>query len=320
MIAVVLVLYMFTQKGAYDRNSILSYIVNERWEKVPNIFSFTYIALVVLEVVVIATVIRKILSLVVANMGARAETIGRLFNSFIKYISVLGTLFYCLTFVGVDSTTIIASAGLLTLRVGLGAQSMVADILAGIFIVFEGEFQVGDIVTLDGWRGTVREIGIRSTKIEEPAQNIKIINNSKISGVVNMTKKYSFAALDVGIEYDESLERVETILERELPHVKERLPAVVAGPYYRGVSALGDSSVNIKIIAQCAEADRVQLGRDLNREVKLIFDRNNINIPFPQVVINQPTKHVKATAAQKAEAQKFVEEQKEITQDMAEDK
>lgn len=236
---------MYTQRGSFDKNLILSYIINRRWEKVPNIFSFTYIAFVVIEVMVITSIVRRLLKMALA-MGARAETIGRLFNSFIKYISVLGTLFYCMNFLGVDSSTILASAGLLTLIVGLGAQSLVSDILAGIFIVFEGEFRVGDIVTIGDWRGTVREIGIRSTKIEAPSQDIKILNNSKVSGVINMTKKYSFAAIDIGIEYDESLEHVESILDKELPLVKERVPSIASGPFYRGVSALGDSSVTIK--------------------------------------------------------------------------
>ncbi|MDD3220021.1 MAG: mechanosensitive ion channel [Lachnospiraceae bacterium] len=318
VVAVFLVAYMYTQRGSFDKNSILSYIINRRWEKVPNIFSFTYIAFVVIEVMVITSIVRRLLKMALANMGARAETIGRLFNSFIKYISVLGTLFYCMNFLGVDSSTILASAGLLTLIVGLGAQSLVSDILAGIFIVFEGEFRVGDIVTIGDWRGTVREIGIRSTKIEAPSQDIKILNNSKVSGVINMTKKYSFAAIDIGIEYDESLEHVESILDKELPLVKERVPSIASGPFYRGVSALGDSSVTIKIVAQCSEADRVQLCRDLNREMKLIFDKHNINIPFPQVVINQPTEHKKATKAEKASAEKFVQEQKTITEGMAE--
>lgn len=118
-------------------------------------------------------------------------------------------------------------------------------------------------------------------------KNIKIFNNSSISGVVNMTRQHSFAVCKVGIEYGESLERVEEVLARELPLVRDRLPAIKDDPFYKGVAELGDSSVNIMILAQCAEADRIQLGRDLNREVKLIFDRNGINIPFPQIVLNR---------------------------------
>ena len=126
-----------------------------------------------------------------------------------------------------------------------------------------------------------------------------------------MTKETSFAAVEVGIEYGESLERVENILSKELPNIKKRLPAIIDGPFYKGVTMLADNSVNIKIVAECAEKDRVPLTNDLNREMKLMFDKYDISIPYPQVVINQPTVFKKATAAEKRAADAFNAEQKE---------
>lgn len=133
-----------------------------------------------------------------------------------------------------------------------------------------------------------------------------------------MTKQYSTAVIDVGIEYNESLERVEAVLKKELPHIREHIPAIMDGPYYRGVTSLGDSSVNIRILAECHERDRIQVIRDLNREIKLCFDRNNISIPFPQVVVNQPSQITEATNEDKMNANKFLHEQKEATKDLSE--
>lgn len=316
-LGILLLLYMMLNMRYYDNTSVLSYIVHKKWEKVPNVFSFTYIAMIMLETVVVSSIIIKLISMLVTNMGAKAETIAKLTCNFIKYISIIGAVFYCLTYIGINGKTLLTSAGLMSLVVGLGAQSLISDILAGIFIVFEGEFRVGDIITLGTFRGTVLEIGIRSTKIEDFSQDIKIVNNSDITGIVNMTRKYSYAYCDVGIEYTESLERVETILQKELPRVKERLPEIEAGPYYRGVISLGDSSVVIRILAQCQEVHRVPLTRDLNREIKLIFDRNNISIPFPQVVVNEPQKKSSTISKQdKLAASEFVAEQKEITKNI----
>ena len=103
-----------------------------------------------------------------------------------------------------------------------------------------------------------------------------------------------------------------TITEAEdyVAQIKDRLPAIVDGPFYKGVTMLADNSVNIKIVAECAEKDRVPLTNDLNREMKLMFDKYDISIPFPQVVVNQPIKFKKA-AAEKAAADKFNAEQKE---------
>ena len=186
-----------------------------------------------------------------------------------------------------------------------------ADIIAGLFIIFEGEFRVGDIIQVGGSKGTVMEIGVRTTKINDGSGNILVLRNSGISNVVNMTKEHSFAAVEVGIEYGESLERVENILAKELPNIRKRLPAIIDGPFYRGVTMLADNSVNIKIVAECNEKDRGGLTNDLNREMKLLFDKYGISIPFPQVVVNQPTVFKKATAAEKRAADAFNAEQKE---------
>ena len=271
-----------------------------------------------MEVMVVVTIIRKVIVRVTIRMGAKAETIGKLLDSFLKYLAVIGTLFYCVNYVGVDSKTLLASAGLLTLIVGLGAQSLISDILAGIFIVFEGEFRVGDIIMVDTFRGTVLEIGVRSTKIENADCDIKIVNNSKITGVLNMTKKLSYAYCDVGIEYNQSLEHVESILHKALPEIKLKHSEIEEGPFYKGVISLADSSVVIRIIALCEEHNKIQLNRDLNREIKLLFDKNNINIPFPQVVMHEAPKNEKKARTTKKDrdsAEKFVKEQKESSKE-----
>ena len=195
----------------------------------------------------------------------------------------------------------------------------VLPIVFGLFIIFEGEFRVGDIIKVGDWRGTVVEIGVRTTKVEDGSQNIKVIRNSDISNVINMTKETSYASCDVGIEYGESLERVENILSKELPNIRKRLPAIIDGPFYKGVVELGDNSVTIRIVVQCSESDRLQLERDLNREMKLIFDKYDISIPFPQVVINQPTEFKKATAAEQRSADQFNAQQKAAARELGND-
>ena len=108
----------------------------------------------------------------------KAKTISRLLENFIKWVVFIASIFLIMAAWGADSIALLTSAGVLTLIIGLGSQSLVADILAGIFIVFEGDFQVGDIIIVDGWRGEVLEIGIRTTKLIDAGGNIKIVNNS----------------------------------------------------------------------------------------------------------------------------------------------
>ena len=232
--------------------------------------------------------------------------------SVIKYAAVIVWLFFVLSAFGVDTTVILAGLGIVSLIVGLAIQPLLSDIIAGLFIIFEDVFNVGDIIVADGFRGTVKEIGMRHTQIEDAGGNIKVINNSDIRALVNMTNQLSLASIEMCIEYGESLERVEAILNDNLASIKEAIPEIKEGPFYKGVSALADSSVNLKFIAKCEETAKYQVERDMNRQFKLLFDKHNINIPFPQIVVNEPIEFEKATSNDVKLAKEFVNNQKVV--------
>ena len=236
----------------------------------------------------------------------------------IKYAAVIALVFFIMEACGVNPDTILAGIGIVGLVVGLGAQPLIADVIAGIFIVFEGLFDVGDIIVASGFRGTVIDIGIRTTKLADTGGNIKIMNNSDLRSIVNMTNQLSLAVCDIGIEYGESLERVEAILAENLENVKKAIPDIKEGPFYKGVSELADSAVVIRFVAKCDEGTKYQVERDMNRQFKLLFDKNNIGIPFPQVVVNQPTVFEDATKKEQSAAKQFVEEQKILSKGLAE--
>ena len=221
---------------------------------------------------------------------------------------------------GVDTAALVASAGILSLVIGLGAQSLIADIIAGLFTIFEGEYQVGDIVVVDGWRGTVEEIGIRSTRIVDAGGNTKIINNSEIKTVINQTQHLSCVSTVISIEYGESLPRVELVIRDNLDRIKAAIPQIVNGPFYKGVTALSASSVDLIFMSDCKEEDYYIVQRAMNRELKILFDENDINIPFPQVVVNQPQEFDRESmsAYQEWAAKRFVEKQAELSKDIEE--
>ena len=253
-----------------------------------------------------------------SKLMTRGRAVIDLTCSLIKYAAVIVLVFFILKTLGVDTTTILAGIGILGLIIGLGAQPLIADIIAGLFIVFEKVFDVGDIIVVDGFRGTVKEIGVRTTQIVDAGGNVKIINNSDLKTVINMTNQLSLAICDIGIEYGESLERVEAVLKENLPAIKTAIPDIKEGPFYKGVAELGDSAVIMRFVAKCEEGAKYQVERDLNRQFKLLFDKNNINIPFQQIVLNQPIEFKDATKHQQKQADKFVEEQKELSKGIAE--
>ena len=249
-------------------------------------------------------------------------TISRLILNLVKWVIAIAAFFFILSAWGANTTMMLASAGVFTLIIGLGSQTLVADILAGIFIVFEGDFQVGDIVIIDDWRGEVKEIGVRTTKLVDAGGNIKIVNNSDIRSIVNQTKDLSVAKCYVGISYGDRIERVEKVIADNINKIKENIPAIVEGPFYKGVAELAESSVNLLFVAKCKEEDIYQVQRDLNREIKIIFDDNNVNIPFPQVTItyDDNSNDTKLTGKEKKEVEQFLKKQKGLSKSIEEDK
>ena len=290
MLSVIVLYVLLTILGAdryFSDGSIVHYILNGSWDKGTNIFAVSSCAVVMLATAIGIYLFRIPVRLLTSLLGARGETVGHLLLSVVKYGGVLGAFFYCLYLLGIDSSSLLASAGILSLVIGLGAQSLIKDILAGIFIVFEGEYRVGDIVTISGYRGTVMDIGLRTTKIMGTDGNIKIFNNSEISGILNMTQEVSVAGCHISIEYGQDIDYVEEVLKRELPELRRRNDKILSGPDYLGVSELGDSGVDLLIICKCSEKDIKGVIRYLNKEVLKIFYRNEINVPFPNITVSQ---------------------------------
>ena len=272
--------------------------------------------------IVIIYAVCKIVRLIFSarmKKNPRTKTVMLLLDGFVKYACAIAIIILVLKACGVDTTALVASVGVLTLVVGLGAQPLIADIIAGIFIIFEDEYHVGEIVTINDFRGTVMEIGIRSTRLMDAAGNIKIINNSAIGDVINLSRELSLAIVDCDFPYDVPVELVENILKDSFPTIAKNIPAIKDGPFYKGVCAFKDSNVTLKIVAKCLEEDRFQVERDLNREYRRVLTENGIDIAYPQVVLNYPTeKNFKVTKKDKKEAQEFAQEQKELSHDLEE--
>jgi small conductance mechanosensitive channel len=186
---------------------------------------------------------------------------------------------------GVDTGALLVSAGIIALIIGLGAQSLISDIIAGLNIVFEDEYKVGDIVVVDDFRGTIQEIGLTTTKIMDPAGNVKIINNSQISTVVNLSDHPSVAACLMYIDYDEDLVKIEKFLKDNAAEIKKQLP-LLSMPRNTSVSRpLQDGYIELKMICHCKEENRFQTERDMNRAYCLLFLNNRVDYPYNQLMI-----------------------------------
>ncbi|MBR0137957.1 MAG: mechanosensitive ion channel, partial [Erysipelotrichaceae bacterium] len=208
----------------------------------------------------------------------KTETIIRLIRSFFRYIGVLSALYYTLSVFGFDSQTLLASAGLLTLVVGLGAKDLVTDILAGVFIIFENEFQVGDIIEVNGYKGRVLEIGIRTTRILNTVQDVKSVNNRNLTNIVNKTRRNSYCDVIINVPFDQDIKAIEEMLRSELPKLKEKSPYIIDGPNYGGVDDMSTRFMRLSIRTECLEVHKFDVRALVNSEIKELFDQNGFKL------------------------------------------
>lgn len=311
VLAFVILIAIICADAIFAEDSLIHFILKGKWQQGVNIFSLTYCVLILIATIEITIILRRFIIWLSHSMNAKGETICRMIDNCLKTFSVIFILYYCLGTLGVDTKTLLASAGILTLVVGLGAQGLVSDVLAGLFIIFESEFQVGDIVTIDGFRGTVVEIGVRTTKVKEGSGNVKIFSNSSVKNILNMTKDFSVVSFDMTVMYKEDLHYIEKTFKEEFPRIRKKLPAIVEGPFYRGVSSQGLDSMTLTVTAKCLENDRAQHEKDLRRQLKLVFDRHDINIPSSEIGSIRPAEQSHETLSQKEvnQAEDFVKAQ-----------
>ena len=288
MALVTIASFVFEQK-IYGENSIFNQsisnnaVIDTVYNKIPCIIKS-------IQIITIAWIVNKIVYFTLTKAlknSKRGSTITTLLASFIKYCIAIFAILYILAAWGVDIESLVTGMGILALVVGLGAQSLIADIIAGIFFVFEGEFKVGDIVVIDGWKGTITEIGIRTTKIVSIGNEVKIVNNSQISSVINLSEKLSAVACEIDIDYNEDLEKVENIIKDNLEDIKSRIPKIATMITYVGVTALGVNYMSLLIVADCNQVNYDEVKMSLLRELKLMIDRNGIKKPKPTMYFSQ---------------------------------
>ena len=231
--------------------------------------------------------IRRLVFSFFAKGKPRSQTVAGLLGSIVKWICIIVAVVWVLAIFGVNLTGIFASLGLISLIIGFGAQSLIEDTITGIFIIAEGYYNIGDVIILDDFRGTVKKIGIRTTVIEDTGGNLKVVNNSDIRNIQNRSQNMSLAICDIGTPYESDIREIEKIVTSALPDMYEHNRGLFQStPIYRGVQELGESAVVIRVTVDCLEKDYFVATRRLNREMKILFDDNGITVPFNQLDVH----------------------------------
>ena len=212
----------------------------------------------------------------------RAEAIGALLRSVITATVVIIGLLLILPILGIDVGPLLASAGVLGVALGFGAQSLVKDYLSGIFLVFEDQYGVGDLVDLGEAVGVVEDVTLRITRLRDLSGVVWYVRNGEILRVANQSQGWVLAAVDVPVAYDENLDRVRECVEAvaEDMYADPQYDEMLLGrPSYAGVESVSGEAVFIKVIAKAAPEKQIPLTRAIRARIKESFDRAGVRVP-----------------------------------------
>lgn len=261
------------------------------WEKINNFIinngkilisigitiALTIIILVVLKIIINRTVKRA--------KNKRAITLSKLVHSILKYIIVIIAIIIVIGLTGYDITAVLAGAGIAGLIIGLGAQSLINDMLSGIAIVFEDYLEIDDVIEVNGFKGKVVDIGLRSIKIQNWKGELRIITNGQIKELTNFSRTHSLAVVEFSIDYKENINEVVTMLEERLQNMKEFFPQIVEGPNVVGIIKIGLNGFDIRLTAKTLCEEHYAVERGLQKKVIELFKENNMELSMNQFKI-----------------------------------
>ena len=247
-----------------------------------------YIIIGIIVYILISNTIIKISKVKVLNNNKgtdkRKKTIIVLINNIIKYVIAIIVILTILKLYGINTTSLVASLGVAGVVVGLAFQDIVKDFLAGIFIIFDNHYAVGDWVEINGFTGQVIEFGLKTTKIKAYTGEVKILSNSSFNEVTNYNLEEDNLLLKVPISYNANIDKIEEVLLNVFEQIKENKN--VKETSLLGIDSFEESSMMYAVSIICKPMTYIGVRRELLKLIKKEFDKNNKEIPYNQLDVH----------------------------------
>jgi len=212
----------------------------------------------------------------------RAESIGQLLRSASSLIIYGIASLLVLTQLGIDIGPLIASAGVIGVALGFGAQTLVKDYLSGVFLVIEDQYGIGDLVDLGPVIGTVEEVALRVTRLRDQSGVVWYVRNGEILRVANRSQGWTLSTIDIPVAYDEDLERVRELIDAAGQAMDDD-PAyddmLLAAPYYAGVESVSGEAVFVRVLAKSVPDKQIPTTRAIRERMKAVFDEAGVRVP-----------------------------------------
>jgi len=220
----------------------------------------------------------------------RENTLIQIFSIITKIGVVLFLGLTIMSEFGVDIAPLIAGAGILGLAIGFGAQSLVKDIITGLFIILENQYRVGDGVTIAGIGGSVEDIGLRITTLRDLDGTVHYVPHGEIKTVSNKAKGFGRVNLNIGVAYESDLDKVREVIDnvgQDLAEDPDFKDLIIDAPKFLRVDSFGASEIVIKVLGETLPLKQWEVAGEYRLRLKKAFDKEGIDIPFPQMVLRQ---------------------------------
>ncbi|OCA82190.1 mechanosensitive ion channel protein MscS [Bacillus sp. FJAT-27225] len=215
----------------------------------------------------------------------REATLVKLLDNVVTYAIYFIALMMILSALTIDVKALLAGAGIVGLAVGFGAQNLVKDVITGFFIILEDQFSVGDHIRVDTFEGTVEAIGLRTTRIKSWTGELHILPNGSINQVTNFSLNNSSAVIDVGIGYEEDIEKAETVIKELLGKMPEQYEDLIKAPELQGIQNFSPSEVTLRVVFETKPMKHFSIARMIRKEIRLALDQHGIEVPYPKLVM-----------------------------------
>lgn len=266
---------IFIEKNTLDINKIFDIVL------IKEIIAPIIIIISGIVLYQIANIImKKSFNLKVYKIANRQKkTLFSLINNIIKYVIIAIVVLMILDVYGIETKTILASIGILGLVIGLAVQDTLRDFISGVFIILDNQYSVGDNVMINGFRGTVINLGLKTTRIKAYTGEIKVIANRNIMEVINYSKENSLAIIDVSVLYDD-MEKTEKILTELCQQLSTELSKIKGPVQFLGVNKVTKDFIEYRIIVETVPLANIEIENKIKLEVKQTLNKNKIEVTY----------------------------------------
>lgn len=230
----------------------------------------------------------------------RENTLIQIFTTTSKIAIITISSLMILSEFGIEIAPIIAAAGIVGLAFGFGGQYLIRDVITGLFIILENQYRIGDVVKFDTLSGAVEDISLRKTTLRDMDGTVHHIPHGEIKTVSNLSKDFSKVNLDMGVGYSTDLEHLIKVINEvgeELAQASPFKESILKAPQFLRVNDFADSAIVVKIVGETLASKQWEVTGELRKRLKIAFDKEGIEIPFPQMVVHQAPKNNTDVAA-----------------------